>query len=70
MIYREAPVEPLLLPLPLAARALGLSARYLQQLTADGKIPHVRAGRRVLFDPADLRRWIASNKRGASPSAE
>lgn len=62
-IYSPDRIEPLLLNTKQASQALGISQRYLQQLTSDGGLPHVRLGRRVLFDPADLRRWIAANKK-------
>ncbi len=42
-----------------AAAALGVSERMLDTLTAPhGPLKPVRAGRRVLFAPAVLQRWI------------
>jgi len=61
-------------PVPLAlrpreaAKALGISARHLWQLTKDGRIPCVRVGggkrKTVLYPVADLQAWLSreSNK--------
>lgn len=43
-----------------AAAALGVSARTLWALTANGEIPHVRLGRMVLYPVAELRIWLAA----------
>lgn len=42
-----------------AAKALGISPRLLWQLTHDGHIPFVRAGRTVLYPTADLQAWLS-----------
>jgi excisionase family DNA binding protein len=45
-----------------AAKALGISARYLWQLTKDGHIPCVRVGsgtrKTVLYPVTDLQAWL------------
>jgi excisionase family DNA binding protein len=45
-----------------AAKALGISARHLWQLTKDGLIPCVRVGsgtrKTVLYPVADLQTWL------------
>jgi excisionase family DNA binding protein len=45
-----------------AAKALGISARHLWQLTKDGHIPCVRVGsgarKTVLYPVADLQTWL------------
>jgi excisionase family DNA binding protein len=51
-----------------AAKALGISARHLWQLTKDGRIPCVRVGsgkrKTVLYPVAELQAWLSreSNK--------
>lgn len=46
-----------------AAKALGISARHLWQLTKDGLIPCVRVGsgtrKTVLYPVAELQTWLA-----------
>jgi excisionase family DNA binding protein len=57
-------VPPILLSLKDAARALAVSDRSLWEWTKGGKVPHVRLGRRVLYSPDDLRRWVEGQRRG------
>ena len=55
----EAP--RLLLSRDEAAKALNVSVRMLDTLTEpDGTLKPVRIGRRVLFSPGELQRWIDS----------
>jgi len=42
-----------------AARALGIGARLLWELTNCGEIPCVRLGRAVLYPVAALQEWLA-----------
>jgi excisionase family DNA binding protein len=46
-----------------AAKALGISARHLWQMTKDGHLPCVRVGRgarkTVLYPVAELQTWLA-----------
>ena len=42
-----------------AAKALGVSARLLWQLTHDKKIPCLKVGRVVLYPMADLQDWLS-----------
>lgn len=52
------------------ATALGISQRTLwAQTRPRGPIPAVHVGRRVLYDPDDLRAWIAQQKRQAAAPA-
>jgi excisionase family DNA binding protein len=55
------PFEPLLSPRD-AARAIGVCERTLFGLTKDRKLPAVRIGRAVRYDPADLREFIDAAK--------
>jgi excisionase family DNA binding protein len=57
-------MPPLLLTTRQAAKALSISERTLWQLAKDGKIPTVRIGRSVRFDPRDLQDWISAHKEG------
>ena len=58
------PFQPFALRSKEAAKALGISARHLWQLTHDGHVPCVRIGsgkRQTVLYPADtLREWLAS----------
>ena len=60
----SGPSKPtLLLKTQQAAESLAISPRKLWALTASGEIPHVRIGRCVRYDFADLQQWIADHKR-------
>ena len=56
-----------------AAKALGISPRFLWQLTKDGHIPCVRVGdgkrKTVLYPLADLQAWL-SQKANAAKGGE
>lgn len=43
-----------------AAKALGISERLLWQLTRDGRVPHVRLGKAILYPVDALKAWLAS----------
>ena len=62
-------VQPILLSLKDAARALAVSDRSLWEWTKAGKVPHVRLGRRVLYSPDDLRRWVEGQRQGPDPAS-
>jgi len=46
-----------------AAKAIGLSERTLWTLTNQGKIPHIRLGRAVLYPVDTLCEWLAEGSR-------
>lgn len=57
----------LAVPLRVAAELLGVSERLLWSHTAPrGDIPVIRVGRRVLYDPQDLRAWLDRQKCGTA----
>jgi excisionase family DNA binding protein len=45
-----------------AAEALGLSRHTLYAWVSQKRIAHVKAGRKVMFDPRDLQAWIQERK--------
>ena len=52
------------LPVPEAARFLGLSKSWLDKKRLDGGGPeYLKLGRRVVYDLNDLENWAASNRR-------
>jgi excisionase family DNA binding protein len=53
---------PQLLTVREAAARLRVSADSLYRLTAGRQIAHVRLGRRVLLDPADLDAWLDAQR--------
>lgn len=51
-------VSPLALRPKEAAKALGIGARLLWQLTNSGQIPHTKLGRCVVYPVAALTDWL------------
>lgn len=65
----KPPPQALLMSTIATAESLGISERTLWSLTANGDIPHVRIGRRVMFRPEALRAWVlAREQRGSGPA--
>jgi excisionase family DNA binding protein len=58
-----------LLSKPSSARYLGVCDRTVDNYMADGTLPFVKFGRRVLFRREDLDRLIAANVRRRDGSA-
>lgn len=58
------PAEPRYLNTQQAATYVGLSPCTLNRMRVTGEGPlYAKAGRRVLYDPSDLDRWIDDRKR-------
>ena len=53
-----------------AGDLLGVPGSWLLTQARRGQVPHVRLGKYVRFDPADLERWILSVKRGPKVTNE
>lgn len=56
-----------LLPLELVARRVRVTARWLRDEIDAGRIPHLRAGRRVLLDPEIVEAALLRRARGDVP---
>ncbi len=52
-----APAATLITIDELAAR-LGTSTRHIRRLVTERRIPYIKVGRLVRFDPADIAAWI------------
>jgi excisionase family DNA binding protein len=57
-----AAIKARLLTVEQAAVYLGRTKEAVEQMIAGGKLPVVRADRRVFLDVRDLDRWIDANK--------
>jgi excisionase family DNA binding protein len=55
---------PRLLTIEQAAAYVGRTREAMQHLSSSGKIPTVRADRRIFLDRLDLDKWIDENKTG------
>jgi hypothetical protein len=64
LTQEPARLYPRLLTIEQASLYLGRTPEAMQHLVASGKVPTVRADRRVFLDRNDLDRWIDDNKTG------
>ena len=63
----QSTTKPPLLDASAVAEALGTTRRHVQRLVAERRIPFVRVGRFVRFDPAALDVWLDSHRVDAVP---
>ncbi len=61
-----APPDRALLNVREVAEWLRLKERKVYDLVARGDLPHTRAGAKILFAPAEVRRWLAARAGGAA----
>lgn len=54
----SAPSRPALLNIEQVAERLGVSVRHMRRLVAERRIPYVKWGHLLRFDPEDVDRWI------------
>lgn len=51
------------------ADSLGVSHRFVRRLVAERRIPFVKVGKFVRFDPAEINVWIDRQRVGVAPRA-
>ena len=54
----SAPVRPALMNIDQVAERLGVSVRHMRRLVAERRIPFVKWGHLLRFDPDEVDRWI------------
>ena len=52
------PVQPALMNIDQVADRLGVSVRHARRLVAERRIPYVKWGHLLRFDPCEVDRWI------------
>lgn len=50
--------QPTLIDVPMAAARLGVSVRYMRRLVAERRIPYIKLGHLLRFDPAEVDAWL------------
>ncbi len=53
-----------------AAEYIGRTETAVREMVWNGKLPHIRTDRRVMFDIRDLDRWIDENRVEGSQATE
>jgi excisionase family DNA binding protein len=57
---------PRLLDVPGLAAHLGVKERHIRRLIAERRIPFIKWGHLIRFDPDDIATWLGRNRNGAS----
>jgi excisionase family DNA binding protein len=60
-------VDRRLLDIAAVAEQLGTSVRHIRRLVQERRIPVVRVGRLVRFDPVDIDAWLDRHRSSAEP---
>ena len=53
-----------------AAQYIGRTESAVRELVWNGKLPHIRTDRRVMFDIRDLDRWIDIKRVDSNPTTK
>ena len=61
----DAPTLPRLLDIDGVAELLGVKVRHVRRLVAERRIPFVKWGHLLRFDPTDLARWLDASRVGS-----
>ena len=59
----DAKLPPPLLDITALAELLGVQPRHIRRLVAERRIPIIKWGRLIRFDPDEIRRWIDRYRR-------
>jgi excisionase family DNA binding protein len=57
---------PALLDYQQLAAWLNDSVRHLRRLVSEERIPHIKVGHFVRFDPTEIAEWLKANRRGVA----
>jgi excisionase family DNA binding protein len=56
-------LPPRLLDITTLAKHLGVNTRHVRRLVAERRIPYIKWGHLIRFDPAEVRQWIDAYRR-------
>jgi excisionase family DNA binding protein len=54
---------PELMSIDQLAQRLGITVRHVRRLIAEERVPYLKVGRLVRFDPAEIATWLAESRR-------
>ncbi|HEY9562703.1 MAG TPA: helix-turn-helix domain-containing protein [Nocardioides sp.] len=57
------PTLPELLDIPTIAEHLGVQPRHIRRLVHEKRIPYIKWGHLIRFDPEDIAAWLDINRR-------
>jgi excisionase family DNA binding protein len=55
---------PQLLTIDQLAERLGITVRHVRRLVAEKRVPYLKVGKLVRFDPDEIKQWLASQREG------
>jgi excisionase family DNA binding protein len=55
---------PQLLTIDQLAERLGITVRHVRRLVAEKRVPYLKVGKLVRFDPDEIKQWLASRREG------
>jgi excisionase family DNA binding protein len=67
--FHHPRIEPRLLRVSEAARYLGATVWFVRSMVWSDAVPHLRLGKRILFDQHDLDDYIAREKTGGGSTS-
>ena len=53
---------PRLLSIDVLADHLGVTERFVRRLVEDNRVPYLKVGKFVRFDPDDINAWLANTR--------
>ena len=56
---------PRLLSIEQLAEHLGVTERHVRRLVAERRVPFLKVGKFIRFDPAEIAKWLNANRLGA-----
>ncbi len=59
---KVVPTQKSLIDIPELADELGVKVSYVRRLGHERRVPYVKVGRLVRFDPAEVRAWLADGR--------
>lgn len=68
MATHTTPGQPLI-DLPTLALRLGVNERHVRRLVQERRIPFIKWGHLIRFDPDEVDAWVDENRRSARRSA-
>lgn len=63
-----ATARPGLIDVPTLALDLGVTQRFIRRLVAEDRVPFLKIGKFVRFDPREIDRWVDECRQSPSPS--
>jgi excisionase family DNA binding protein len=57
-----------LLDITALAAYLGVNTRHIRRLVAERRIPYIKWGHLIRFDPEEIRDWIDASRRPGRPA--